>query len=86
MTYEAGRVRMWVDGVLRIDRDDVLNGSFVSAWEGSKILVRYNPGWSYDLVDFSYETEKTSGRVVPMKTADGQNALYEVYTQQVVEI
>lgn len=88
LMYEAGRLRMWVDGVLRIDRADVLDGPFrtIEPPTSSVPVVMYNPGWKYDLVDFTCETADVSVRFVPMKSADGQNALYEVYTQQVAEI
>lgn len=87
LLYDNGRVLILVDGVVRIDRNNVLGGTYLAPWPtASAGTVYYNPGWTFDVVDFSYETAKGSLRFVPLKTVDGKDAIYEVYTQQVAEL
>lgn len=85
---ENGLFDVVVDGKAYISGLDIASGSF----NGSEATYPIYPTIfrasvaSYDLVDFTYETSETSCRFVPMKTADGKDAIYEVYSQQVVEI
>lgn len=88
VTYRDGHLEIKNDGEIYCATDSILGGSFSGAQSTYPIFpsIARRAGLSYDLVDFTYETEETSCRYVPMKTADGKDAIYEVYSRQVVEI
>lgn len=85
---ENGLYEVKVDGKTYISAPDINSGTFNGSGASYPVYpyIRRNDSVSYDLVDFTYETAETSCRFVPMKTADGKDAIYEAYSQQVVEI
>lgn len=88
VSLKNGLYSVSADGKTYIEPLGVVSGAFsgVSTIYPIYPAIRKNANASYDLVDFTYETSETSCRFVPMKTADGKDAIYEVYSQQVVEI